>query len=224
MSSEFIATIAFMPTVEGEELPRELRSALINSEGEPDTTLIAVVDPEWADESWSEENDVSYSSVSKDSPDYIEIVMHTKNEPNLEWVQAVSATFPTVKVALRGGDVDYPYSEYLLIEAGEYDRYEMHDEPDVEHLNQLVLTWGEVEFLGDWTGMHLNKREYGDSCMVDFDANVAEVITNEDASAGLLWSVKRNLELTPEQTVLVLAHPNHDPNFVPNENWWLGKS
>lgn len=223
MSSEFTANIAFVPLTEGDTLPETLRAALINADGNPDTTMLQNLAPEYAGEYFSRDNDVYDSSVRKDRPDYLEIEMVTNFESNREWAEALSKTFPTVRLALRGDDDDNAYSEYYLLEGGQYRRNSVHNEPNLEHLNKIVQVWGEHDFIGSWTGHLLDKIEYGHMYGAGhFNANIRSVLKAKSASTGLLASMQ-GLKLTPTQEAMLRTHPNYDPDFTPNPNWWLGK-
>jgi hypothetical protein len=224
MSSEFHASIAFVPLSKDGILPANLKDAVINADGQPDTTMLQTVAPEFERAWFSSDNDVYDSSVRKDTPEYLEITMVTNYESNREWAEAVSQAFPTVRLALRGDNDDNAYSEHYLLVGGKYRRNQVQNRPNLAHLKMIAKVWTDHDYLGTWTGHNYNEREYGaEYGPYRFDWNIREVLKAKSASTELLHNMKQNLLLTPEQEALLLAHPKYDPNFVPNADWWLGK-
>jgi hypothetical protein len=224
VSEPFDAQIYFIPATEGEHLPEGFKHAIIDADGHLNTTQLAKISSEHGDEWWSEDNGAWESSVYKCEPDGIEVQMITKYYSNRQWLEGISQAFPSVRIVLRGDDDCNAYSEYYILEGGNYLRNMVENMPNIQHLNHLAKVWGSDIFQGRWSGHRMDKIEYDDYIgETDFNANIRNVLKSKSVSTAVLADMEKCLTLTAHQKNMLVFHPNYDADFLPDHDWFLGR-
>lgn len=177
--STFHANIAIMPTVAGEALPADLRKSVAGK-----------------------------GTITTDQADYLELDMTTKDYPNWKWMEALSARFPSLRIAIRGENPTEGYVSFGFASGGRVLRKRSEHGKSMAYLNMKAMLFPDWGFTQDTD---------------DEGIRVSEIVASPFANATLLWQMENFADLTAAQEYALFDNPNYLIGFEPDTEWWLGQ-
>jgi hypothetical protein len=173
----FHANIAIMPATPGELLPEGLREL------------------------------VSGTTITVDRGDYLELDMITETHPDWKWMESLSTSMPSLRIAMRGEDPAEGYVSFGFTSGGKVLRKRSEHGFTQAHLNMKAMLFP------DW----------GISPILPDERLTVWTLINPFSNPTLLWHMENYLDLSPSRQSMLRDNPNYVEGFKPNLDWWLGR-